>query len=270
MLEVQQPSSALWTSLLKSRWPRGLRLLAVGSMAVGLCLLAYCLGPVCSGWEALAVWTRGDAEAVHLQKILWHLRIPRVLLAMGIGASLAASGAALQGLFRNPLADPGLIGITAGGSVAVVLALAMVSLGWFSGHPLLLIAFGFPRCLDGRSSGLPPWPWRQGRWPWFGPRQQRHLALGRCGHQCPGLCRHRFPLGRFGRSKPAQLQFLDPRQSGWSAVGAVAACPAPVAAATPAARTHGASPQPYGVGGKASCLCRAFRSPPAAKGPDSW
>jgi iron complex transport system permease protein len=126
---------------------RGLGRTGIVLLALAACLLAYAFGPVASGWEAFSVWSRGDAEALRLQAILWHLRVPRVLLAMGIGASLAAAGAALQGLFRNPLADPGLIGITAGGSVAVVLALAMVSLGWISGHPLLLIAFGFPGAL---------------------------------------------------------------------------------------------------------------------------
>lgn len=147
MPEARGLSRSAWAAWSFGHWPLAFRLSAIGTLTLLLILLAYSLGPVCSGWEAFGVWTRSDAEALHLQKILWHLRIPRLLLAMGIGASLAASGAALQGLFRNPLADPGLIGITAGGSVAVVLALAMVSLGWFSGHPLLLIAFGFPGAL---------------------------------------------------------------------------------------------------------------------------
>lgn len=129
------------------RIPPVLQRLGLALGFISLCLLAYALGPVASGWEALTVWTKSDPEALRLQAVLWQLRVPRVLLAMGIGASLAAAGAALQGLFRNPLADPGLIGITAGGSVAVVLALALVSMGWISGHPLLLIAFGFPGAL---------------------------------------------------------------------------------------------------------------------------
>ena len=47
-------------------------------------------------------------------QVLTEIRIPRVLLAGFVGASLGLAGASLQGLFRNPLADPGLIGVSAG------------------------------------------------------------------------------------------------------------------------------------------------------------
>src|SRR5690606_22640727 len=49
----------------------------------------------------------------------------RVILAMLVGAGLAVSGAALQGLFRNPLADPGLIGVSSGASLGAVLVLGL-------------------------------------------------------------------------------------------------------------------------------------------------
>ncbi|SFD05463.1 FecCD family ABC transporter permease [Spirosoma endophyticum] len=52
--------------------------------------------------------------------ILLAIRLPRVCLAVLVGSGLAISGAAIQGLFRNPLADPGLIGISAGASLAAV------------------------------------------------------------------------------------------------------------------------------------------------------
>ena len=61
------------------------------------------------------------------QAVLNSIRLPRVLLAVIVGAALAISGAALQGLFRNPLADPGLIGISSGAALAV--ALMIVSIG---------------------------------------------------------------------------------------------------------------------------------------------
>ncbi|WP_370694572.1 iron chelate uptake ABC transporter family permease subunit, partial [Klebsiella pneumoniae] len=47
------------------------------------------------------------------------IRLPRVLLALRVGAALALSGCVLQGLFRNPLADPGLLGIRSGAALAV-------------------------------------------------------------------------------------------------------------------------------------------------------
>jgi iron complex transport system permease protein len=55
--------------------------------------------------------------------IIREIRLPRVLLAMSIGASLGLSGAVLQGLLRNPLAEPGLLGVTAGASLGAVIAI---------------------------------------------------------------------------------------------------------------------------------------------------
>ena len=59
--------------------------------------------------------------------VFWVIRFPRVILGLLIGAALALSGAALQGLFRNPLADPGLIGISAGASLSAVLMIVFLS-----------------------------------------------------------------------------------------------------------------------------------------------
>lgn len=57
---------------------------------------------------------------------IWlHIRLPRVLLAVEIGCALAVSGAVMQGLFRNPLADPSLLGISSGGALFVALIIVM-------------------------------------------------------------------------------------------------------------------------------------------------
>lgn len=56
----------------------------------------------------------------NMQGVLWMIRLPRVVLGVLIGAGLGVAGASLQGLFRNPLADPGLIGISSGASMAAV------------------------------------------------------------------------------------------------------------------------------------------------------
>jgi iron complex transport system permease protein len=76
--------------------------------------------------------------------ILWGLRLPRTLLAGLAGAALGLSGAVMQGLFRNPLADPGLLGVSAGGAFGAV---AMIVL-WqpmvpppFRPHAVALAAF---------------------------------------------------------------------------------------------------------------------------------
>lgn len=64
-----------------------------------------------------ALWD-GDSA---LRQIWFTIRLPRVLLALVIGSSLALAGCVMQGLFRNPLADPGLLGISSGAALGVAL-----------------------------------------------------------------------------------------------------------------------------------------------------
>lgn len=59
--------------------------------------------------------------------VLWNLRLPRALFAMLIGAALGLSGALTQGLFRNPLADPGLLGLTSGAACAAALTIVVLA-----------------------------------------------------------------------------------------------------------------------------------------------
>ena len=56
------------------------------------------------------------------QLVLWSIRIPRIAAAAMVGSLLAASGAVMQGLFRNPLADPALVGVSSGGAFAAAAA----------------------------------------------------------------------------------------------------------------------------------------------------
>ncbi|MEA5532771.1 iron ABC transporter permease [Crocosphaera sp. XPORK-15E] len=72
-------------------------------------------------WQALL----RQGEPIN-QTILWQLRLPRVLAAMVVGAALGTSGTLLQGMLRNPLAEPFLLGISAGAGLVVV---GMVTLG---------------------------------------------------------------------------------------------------------------------------------------------
>jgi iron complex transport system permease protein len=67
--------------------------------------------------------------------IVLHLRLPRVLLALVVGGTLALAGAVLQGLFRNPMADPGIIGVSSGGALGAV---AAVTSGLAFAQPWLL------------------------------------------------------------------------------------------------------------------------------------
>ena len=66
------------------------------------------------------------AELTDLQQaVLFSIRLPRIMLAVIVGIALAVSGAAMQGLFRNPLADPGLIGISTSAALAVALVIVL-------------------------------------------------------------------------------------------------------------------------------------------------
>src|SRR5260221_452981 len=72
--------------------------------------------------------------------LFFRLRLPRVLMGMVIGASLAVTGGALQALFRNPLADPYTLGVSGGGALGASFAIA---LGWsarIAGVPLVFVA----------------------------------------------------------------------------------------------------------------------------------
>ncbi len=71
--------------------------------------------------------------------IILDIRLPRAVLGMLVGASLAVSGAVMQGLFRNPLADPGLVGVSSGASLGAVL---LIVLGSTFFGPLFAV-FGF-------------------------------------------------------------------------------------------------------------------------------
>ena len=70
--------------------------------------------------SAIAQWVRGESTLATL--VLIELRVPRTSLAVLVGASLGLAGAALQGLLRNPLAEPGIIGVSSCAAFGAVIA----------------------------------------------------------------------------------------------------------------------------------------------------
>ncbi|KPQ16978.1 MAG: iron complex transport system permease protein [Rhodobacteraceae bacterium HLUCCO18] len=86
------------------------------------------LGTGASGtrlWPVLGQLLRGEEIAARDAIILFDIRLPRLALGILVGAALAVSGAVMQGLFRNPLADPGLVGVGAGAGLGAIGAIVL-------------------------------------------------------------------------------------------------------------------------------------------------
>jgi iron complex transport system permease protein len=90
---------------------------AAVSVVCGLCSGAF---PVSLGQVLSAVGLSGAPLDDTTAAVLYTIRAPRVFAAFAVGAALATSGAAMQSLFRNPLADPGLLGVSSGAALAAV------------------------------------------------------------------------------------------------------------------------------------------------------
>lgn len=125
-------------------------LIATGALLLVLSAFASLLtGP--TGVSAGALWRAmfamaglaHDVEAQRNALIIFGVRLPRTLLAIFVGSALATSGAMMQGLFRNPLADPGLIGVSSGAALAAVATIALGN-GLFSAWTKLFGVYALP------------------------------------------------------------------------------------------------------------------------------
>jgi len=159
---------------LPGRPPPALALALLASALAAAMLAAVASGAFqLSPAQVLAIALRpladlGVAYSEQQQAVLWGIRLPRVLFGACVGAALALAGALLQGLFRNPLADPTLIGISSGAALGAAAAIVLgvswmpVAFAALRGYALPLAAFaaGFATTLlvyrlgqsDGRTS----------------------------------------------------------------------------------------------------------------------
>ena len=111
-------------------------------LLLGIIIIALHLGtikvPVLGGlqsiWQGLGIpVTVTNPLEPEQEAVLWYIRMPRILIGLMVGASLALAGAVMQGIFSNPLADPGIMGVSAGASLGAVIAisLGLTSMGMF-------------------------------------------------------------------------------------------------------------------------------------------
>ncbi|WP_406409005.1 FecCD family ABC transporter permease [Streptomyces sp. NBC_01643] len=86
--------------------------------------------PLDQVWDTLA----GHAPSTRIENVIRSVRVPRTALGLAAGAALGLSGALMQALTRNPLADPGVLGVSAGAAFAIVFSVGVLGLGSVYGY----------------------------------------------------------------------------------------------------------------------------------------
>ncbi|WNZ14067.1 iron ABC transporter permease [Streptomyces sp. 11x1] len=124
-----------------AKGPRAALLLTLsGVLLLTLCALSMAFGalgvPLDQVWHTLV----GDAPSTRIDNVIWSVRLPRTALGLATGAALGLSGSLMQALTRNPLADPGILGVSAGAAFAVVLSVGVLGIGSVYGY--IWFAFG--------------------------------------------------------------------------------------------------------------------------------
>jgi iron complex transport system permease protein len=133
-LRLSRSATRSTSGLLTTSWTRGGGLaLGVGVLVlISFASVAYGSKSMSLGvvWDAFWAYDAGLDD--HL--IVRSLRVPRTVLGLAVGASLGVAGAVMQGVTRNPLADPGILGIEAGASLAVVTGIYVFGIGSLTGY----------------------------------------------------------------------------------------------------------------------------------------
>jgi iron complex transport system permease protein len=118
---------------------RSTTLLLLGAVLVALAAVAsVAIGVRATGWHDLVLGLSGDDSTIGAAAVL--KRVPRTVLALLVGGALGLAGAVMQGVTRNPLADPSLLGITMGAALAVVTGIAFLGLASPASYLLVAIA----------------------------------------------------------------------------------------------------------------------------------
>ncbi|WP_029253798.1 FecCD family ABC transporter permease [Paraoerskovia marina] len=127
---LQQPSGV--AALRRPRARRAAGLLGLGALVVAVVVLSVTVGSRDVAWHD--VWAALGGASDGFDRGAVAKRIPRTFLAVLAGAALGVSGAVMQGVTRNPLADPGILGVNMGASLAVVTGIAYFGLSTATGY----------------------------------------------------------------------------------------------------------------------------------------
>ena len=113
--------------MLLRRIPLSTTLLALSGILAFIAVASITVGPMnISFSDSLRSLTGAGSDlAPHIQLVINEIRLPRTILCMFIGAILAICGVVMQGLFRNPLAEPGIIGVSAGAALGGAFAIVV-------------------------------------------------------------------------------------------------------------------------------------------------
>ncbi|MDX3852776.1 FecCD family ABC transporter permease [Streptomyces sp. AK02-01A] len=119
----------------RARAPRAVLLVVLpGAVLLALCLLSIALGAVRIPLGQVVETLFGHAPNTRIENVIWSVRIPRTALGLAAGAALGLSGSLMQALTRNPLADPGMLGVSAGAAFAIALSVGVFGLGSLYGY----------------------------------------------------------------------------------------------------------------------------------------
>ncbi|TMN71947.1 iron ABC transporter [Pseudoalteromonas sp. S1727] len=116
---------ALGSTLITQQQQRRFAIPALFIACIVMFFIALSKGGVTISISEIIAIINQTAEDQLKHAIIWQIRLPRIVLAMIVGAGLAACGAAMQAIFRNPLADPGLIGVSSGAALGAVATIVL-------------------------------------------------------------------------------------------------------------------------------------------------
>ncbi|MCT6777720.1 FecCD family ABC transporter permease [Streptomyces rubiginosohelvolus] len=117
-----------------ARWRPALLAAGLAAVLILLCLLSLGLGALSIPPGDVIKALTGQPTGPRIEDVIWSVRIPRTALGLAAGAALGLSGCVMQALTRNPLADPGILGVSAGAAFAIVIAAGVAGIGSLFGY----------------------------------------------------------------------------------------------------------------------------------------